>query len=37
MTQSLNEYLRISIGTEEQNERVLQTLGQVMETDSNNT
>jgi histidinol-phosphate aminotransferase len=30
MSESLNEYLRISIGTEEQNERALKTLAQVM-------
>ena len=30
MSESLNEYLRISIGTEEQNEHVLKTLAQVM-------
>ena len=30
MSESLNEYLRISIGTEEQNERALMTLAQVM-------
>ena len=37
MAQSLNEYLRISIGTEEQNERALKALGQVMGADRKNT
>ena len=31
MSESLNEYLRISIGTEEQNERLLKALGIVMQ------
>ena len=37
MSASLNEYLRISIGTEEQNERVLKALDQVMKERSTNS
>jgi histidinol-phosphate aminotransferase len=37
MPPALNQYLRISIGTEKQNERLLQTLGQVIKKRSTNS